>query len=159
MTSKPATTLIILVLILVMACSSTATAEPTFTSTLLIPTPTATPSVLTCEQVEAVRREIRSRLTDAQQDLPGNELDTYIESIKGKEFQFSGVVDDVIVLGSGEVSVFVEIPSCNRIHLAGIPEEVAITLNKEQPVSGTGTISQEFQKGLIISVDVTDFNY
>ena len=145
-------------LVLVLACSSTATAHPTTSTKVVIPTSTATPSVLTCEQVEAVRRDIRNRLTSAQQDLPNNELDTYIESVKGKEFQFSGEVYDVAT-NFDKVIVYVEIKGCNRIYLLGIPKEVAITLNKGQRVSGTGTISQEFGKNLIISVDVTEFNH
>ena len=156
MTRKLTTTLIILVLIFVMACSSAA--QPTTTNIVVIPTNTATPSILTCEQIEAVEDEIRDGLTSAQWDLP-NEYDTYIESIKGKPFQFSGVIQDVSISPSGEVSVFVDIDSCDWIHLSGIPAETAINLSKEQPVSGTGVISQEYQKNLIIHIDVTEFNY
>ncbi len=145
-------TLTLIILVLVLACSSTA--QPIATNapvnTVEISSSTATPSVLTCEQVQAVTYD--NKLTSAQ-------VDAYIESIKGKQFQFSGVVDDVLPTLAGEYQVFVDIKSCNRIYLLGIPKEVALTLNKGQPVSGTGTVSQEFQRNLKISVNVTEFNH
>ena len=109
-------TVALFILVLVLACSSTA--QPAISNTVVIPTSTATPSILTCEQIETVKDEIRDKLTSAQWDLP-NEFDSYIESIKGKPFQFSGVIQDVTILGAGEVSVFVDSDSCDWIHLAG----------------------------------------
>jgi hypothetical protein len=153
-TTKKLTGLVIL-LLLVMACSSTATAQPTVTSTLVIPTATANPNVLTCEQITAVGDEFRATLTQAQWYLP-NEYDSYIETIKGKPIEFSGNIVEVYFLS--EVNIIVENELCSA-NLLRVPKEVAVTLKKGQPVSVRGTVSNEFEKEIIVQIDVTELNH
>ena len=150
--------LIVVVFILMLACTSTSqSAHPTLGARAEAFS-RSTPNVLTCDKIEAVRREIKSRLTPEQLNQPNNELETYIQSIIGKPFQFSGVVSDVSIFGSN-VDVYVDIPSCSQINVLGVSKDVATTLKKGQPVSGTGTVSDKFQEGLIIHINVTEFSH
>lgn len=149
--------LLALVFSLILACSSTLQSAHPKLGTRVEAFRKSTPGVLTCDKIEAVRREIKSRLTPEQLNQPNNELETYIQSIIGEPFQFSGVVSDVSIFGSN-VDVYVDVPSCSQINILGVSKEIAVALKKDQPVSGTGTVSDKFQEGLIIHIDVTEFH-
>lgn len=149
--------LITVVFLLILACSSTSQSVRPTLGARAQAFSKSMPNVLTCEKIEAVRHEIKSRLTPEQLNQPDNELETYIKSIIGKPFQFSGVVSNVSIFGSN-VDVYVDVPSCSQINVLGVAKDVAAALKKGQPVSGTGTISDKFQEGLIIHIDITEFN-
>lgn len=107
---------------------------------------TPTPEILTCQAIE----NAHGSLTDLQ-------WASYTREIIGKAITFTGQVLEVY--GDGRV----QINGCGSnlftvTMLYGISEDVALSLNKDQYVQGTGTIKEiSYLIGVNIQINVDTF--
>ena len=126
--------------LLLLCCPSSASAPATPRPVAL----DATPDMLTYRDIELQKKG----MTDLQ-------WEAYAKELVGQEIRFDGKVLEVYEDGRVQIREGKGIVSICILH--GIPQETAISLAKDQAVSGTGTVREvDTLIGLSVAIDVRE---